>query len=176
MTCSLGCVESFIYFKGRNFRGKKLSRFRKTAKFLHFAGINFRGWRLMKIFAGINFRGEPLSKDFPGNKKGENLNLWEETFVFIVLWLRSDLCDHLTCVKIAKKEFQKTCFPLFFLSWVLNFWNFTNATIIWYHNYKSVFFSEYSQMTNFLENFAGRNFRGWRLLKNFAGINFRGFG
>ena len=33
----------FIYFKGRNFRGKKLSRFRKTAKYLHFAGINFRG-------------------------------------------------------------------------------------------------------------------------------------
>ena len=31
------------YFKGRNFRGKKLLRFRKTAKYLHFAGINFRG-------------------------------------------------------------------------------------------------------------------------------------
>ena len=31
------------YFKGRNFCGKKLSRFRKTAKYLHFAGINFRG-------------------------------------------------------------------------------------------------------------------------------------
>ena len=31
------------YFKGRNFRGKKLSWFRKTAKYLHFAGINFRG-------------------------------------------------------------------------------------------------------------------------------------
>ena len=30
------------YFKGRNFRGKKLSPFKKTAKYLHFAGINFR--------------------------------------------------------------------------------------------------------------------------------------
>ena len=30
-------------FKGRNFRGKKLSLFRKTAKYLHFAGINFCG-------------------------------------------------------------------------------------------------------------------------------------
>ena len=39
----------------------------------------------MKNFAGINFRGEPLSKDFPGIKKGENLNLSEETFVFVVL-------------------------------------------------------------------------------------------
>ena len=68
-------VALLRYFKGRNFRGKKLSRFRKTAKYLHFAGINFRGRRLMKNFAGINFRGEPLSKDFPGIKKGENLNL-----------------------------------------------------------------------------------------------------
>ena len=73
------------YLKGRNFRGKKLSRFRKTAKYLHFAGINFRGWRLTKNFAGLNFRGEPLSKDFMGIKTGENLNLWEEKFVFIVL-------------------------------------------------------------------------------------------
>ena len=73
---------------------KKLSRFRKTAKYLHFAGINFRGWSLMKHFAGINFRGEPLSKDFTGIKKAEILNLWEKTFVFIVLWLRwaPDLC------------------------------------------------------------------------------------
>ena len=129
-----------IYFKGRNFRGKKLSRFRKTVKYLHFEGINFRGWRLMKNFAGINFRGEPLSKDFPGIKKGEILNLWEETFVFIVMWLR---WDTLPVLKSLKKSLKKTCFPLFFLSWVLNFWNFTNATIIWYHNYKSIFFSEY---------------------------------
>ena len=38
----------------------------------------------MKNFAGINFRGEPLSNNFTGIKKGENLNLLEETFVFIV--------------------------------------------------------------------------------------------
>ena len=36
-------INNLTYFKGRNFRGKKLSRFRKTAKYLHFAGINFRG-------------------------------------------------------------------------------------------------------------------------------------
>ena len=39
----------------------------------------------MKNFAGINFSGEPVSKDFPGIKKGEILNLREETFVFIAL-------------------------------------------------------------------------------------------
>ena len=38
-----------------------------------------------KLSPGINFCGEPLSEDFTGIKKGENLNLWEETFVFIVL-------------------------------------------------------------------------------------------
>jgi len=30
------------YFKGRNFRGKKLLQIEKFAKFLHFAGTNFR--------------------------------------------------------------------------------------------------------------------------------------
>ena len=111
------------------------------------------------------------SKRFPGNKKSRNSKFVRRNIRFYCTVIK---VGHLTCVKIVKKEFQKTCFPLFFLSWVLNFWNFTNATIIWYHNYKSIFFSEYSQMTTFLENFAGRNFCGWRLLKNFAGINFRG--
>ena len=107
----------FIYFKGRNFRGKKLSRFRKTAKYLHFAGINFRGWRLMKNFAWINFSGEPLSKDFPGIKKGENVNLWEETFVFIVLWLRWDTWHML---KSLKKSFKKLVFHYsFFLEFLI---------------------------------------------------------
>ena len=124
------------------------------------------------------FRGNKLSrwttfKRFPGNKKRRKSKFVRRNISFYCTVIK---VGHLTCVKIAKKEFQKTCFPLFFLSWVLNFWNFKNATIIWYHNYKSVFFSEYSQMTTFLENFAGRNFRGWRLLKNFAGINFREFG
>jgi len=34
--------SSKMYFKGRNFRGKRLSRIEKFAKILHFAGINFR--------------------------------------------------------------------------------------------------------------------------------------
>ena len=152
------------YFKGRNFRGKKLSRYRKTAKYLHFAGINFRGWRLMKNFAGINFRGEPLSKDFTGIKK--NIR-----FYCTVLTL-----DTWPVLKSRKKKIQKLVFQISLFLEFLMFWNFTNATIIRYYNYESVFFSEYSQMTTFLENFAGRNFRGWRLLKNFAWINFRGFG
>ena len=69
------CTLKEETFAGRNFRGKKLSRFRKTAKYLHFVGINFRGGSLVKNFAGINFRGEPLSKDFTGIKEGEILNL-----------------------------------------------------------------------------------------------------
>ena len=43
------------YFKGRNFRGKKLSRMDKFAKFLHFARINFREWSSLTYFAVINF-------------------------------------------------------------------------------------------------------------------------
>ena len=136
-----------MYFKGKNFCGKKLSRFRKTAKYLHFAGINFRGWSLMKNFAGINFRGEPLSKDFTGIKKAKFLNLWEETFVFIVLWLR---CGTWPVLKSLKKSFKKLIFHYSFFLEFLIFWNFTNAIIIWYYNYKSVFFKEYSQMTTFL--------------------------
>ena len=57
----------------------------------------------MKKFARINFLGEPLSKDFMGIQKGENLNLREETFIFIVLCK----VGHLICVKIAKKEIFK---------------------------------------------------------------------
>jgi len=34
---------SFKCFKGRNFRGEKLSRIGPTAKFSYFAGLNFRG-------------------------------------------------------------------------------------------------------------------------------------
>ena len=143
---------------------------RNSAKYLHFAGINFRGWRLMKNFAGINFRGWNTFKRFHGNKKRRKSKYVRRNIRFYCTVLRWDTWPVL---KSLKKSFKKL---VFHFSWVLNFWNFKNATIIWYHNYKSIFFSEYSQMTTFLENFAGRNFRGWRLLKNFAGINFRGFG
>ena len=61
-------LKMIHYFKERNFREKKLSRFQKTVKFLHFAGKNFRGWHLMKDFAGINFPGEHFQK-FHGNKR-----------------------------------------------------------------------------------------------------------
>ena len=44
------------YFKGRNFRGKKLSRMDEFAKFLHFARINFRELSFLECFTGINFR------------------------------------------------------------------------------------------------------------------------
>ena len=113
---TLKLTKYIYYFNGRNFRGKKLSRFRKTAKYLHFAGINFRGWRLMKNFAGINFRGEPLSKDFPRIKKGENLNLWEETFVYCTVikvgtW---------PVLKSLKKSFKKLVFHYsFFLEFLI---------------------------------------------------------
>ena len=56
--------------KEETFRGKKLSRFRKTAKYLHFAGITF-AMKSYENFAGINFRGEPFSKDFTGIKKAK---------------------------------------------------------------------------------------------------------
>ena len=45
-----------IYFKGRNFRGKKVSQFSLTAKFSYFAGINFRGQIISTYFAVIIFR------------------------------------------------------------------------------------------------------------------------
>ena len=51
--CGTNAIETneyflLSYFKGRNFRGKKLLRFRKTAKYLHFAGINFPGNKLSR--------------------------------------------------------------------------------------------------------------------------------
>ena len=139
--------------------------------------FTFRGNKLSRMTSYEKFRGNKLSrwttfKRFHGNKKGENLNLWEETYVFIVLWL----WDTWPVLQSLKKSFTKLVFQYSLFLEFLIFWNFTNDTIIWYYNYKSVFFSEYSQMTTFLENFAEKNFRGWRLLKNFAGINFRGFG
>ena len=127
--------------------------------------FTFRGNKLSRMKSYEKFRGNKLSrwttfKRFPGNKKRPKSKFMRRNIRFYCTVIQ---VGHLTCVKIAKKEFQKTCFPLFFLSWVLNFWNFTNATIIWYHNYKSVFFSEYSQMTTFLENFADDVF--WKITR-----------
>ena len=101
-------------------------------------------------FCGNKLSRRTTFKRFHGNKKGENLNLWEETYVFIVLRLRWDTWPVL---KSPKKSFKKLVFLYSLLLEFLIFWNFTNATIIWYYTYKSVFF----------QNFAGRNFRGWRL-------------
>ena len=67
----------------------------------------------MKNFAGINFHGEALSKDFTGIKKGEILKFVRRNIHFYCTVIK---VRHLTCVKIAKKEFQKTDLPLFFLS------------------------------------------------------------
>ena len=61
----------------------------------------------MKNFAGINFRGDPLSKEFTEIKKGENLNLRQETFVFIVLYLRWDTWP---VIKSLKKRFSINLF------------------------------------------------------------------
>ena len=54
------------YFKGRNFRGEKLSRADKFAKFLYFARINFREWTNRKNVEGINFREWMNRKNFVG--------------------------------------------------------------------------------------------------------------
>ena len=69
-------------------------------------------------------------KDFTGLKKGENLNLWEETFVFIVLWRWYTW----PVLKSLKRDFQKKLIfhCSFFLEFLI-FWNFTNAKIIWYY-------------------------------------------
>ena len=104
------------------------------------------------------FRGNKLSrwttfKRFPGNKKKENLNLWEETFVFIVLWLRWDTWPVL---KSLKKSFKKFVFHYSFFIEFLFFWNFTNVTIIWYHNYKSVFFFRIFADDDFFRKFRGK--------------------
>ena len=154
-----------MYFKGRNFCGKKLSRFRKTAKYLHFAGINFRGWSLMKHFAGINFRGEPISKDFTGIKKGEILNLWEETFVFIVLWLRWGTWPVL---KSLEKRFSKNLFSTYFFLEFLIFWNFTNATIIWYWLQKRIFFRIFAD-DDFFRKFCGKKLSRMTSFEKFCG-------
>ena len=58
---------------------------------------------------------------------------------------------HLTRVKITKKDFL--------VGNVLKIYECHNNLII--ITTKVYFFSEYSQMTTFLENFAGINFRGF---------------
>ena len=54
VTKQLRMLSHLIYFKGRNFRGKKLSRLGPTAKFLHFAGRNFRVRTILGYFADIS--------------------------------------------------------------------------------------------------------------------------
>ena len=69
-----------MYFKGRNFRGKKLSRLGPTAKFLHFAGRNFRGWPILENFAGRNFRekGKKPRKFLPAKVSSFKVALFGE--------------------------------------------------------------------------------------------------
>ena len=43
-----GMIRARLYFKGRNFRGKKVSRFSPSAKFLYFAGINIHGEAILR--------------------------------------------------------------------------------------------------------------------------------
>ena len=134
--------------------------------------FTFRGNKLSRMTSYEKFRGNKLSrwttfKRFHGNKKRRKSKFVTRNIRFYCTVLRWDTWPVL---KSLKKRFSKTCFPLSLFLEFLMFWNFTNATIIWYYNYKSVFFSLYSQMTAFLENFAGRNFRGWPLLKNFADL------
>ena len=52
-SCSISTVSSERYFKGRNFRGQKLSRVSKIAKFRDF---KFREFHVMKKIHGKNFR------------------------------------------------------------------------------------------------------------------------
>ena len=113
-------------------------------------------------------------KRFDGNKNRRKSKLVRRNIRFYCTVLRWDTWPVLKSLK--KEIFKKLAFHYSLFLKFLMFWNIMNAAIIWYYNYKSVFFSEYSQMTTFLENFVWRNFRGWHLLKNFAGINFRGFG
>ena len=146
------------YFKGRNFRGKKLSREETFAVQKNREIFTFCGNKLSRMTSYEKFRGNKLSrwttfKRFPGNKKRRKSKFERRNIRFYCTVIK---VGHLTCVKIAKKEFQKTCFPLFFLSWVLNFWNFTNATIIWYHNYKSVFFFRIFADDDFFRKFRGK--------------------
>ena len=81
--------------------------------------FTFRGNKLSRMKSYEKFRGNKLSwwttfKRFYGNKKVEILNLWEETFVFIVLWLR---CGTWPVLKSLKKSFKKLIFHYsFFLS------------------------------------------------------------
>ena len=132
--------------------------------------FTFRGNKLSRMTSYEKFRGNKLSrwttfKRFPGNKKRRKSKFVRRKIRFYCTVLRYPPDN----VKIAKKEFQKTCFPISFLSWVLNFWNFTNATIIWYHNYKSVFFSEYSQMTTFFRKFCGKKLSRMTSFEKFRG-------
>ena len=134
---------------------KKLSREETFAVQKNREIFTFRGNKLSRMTSYEKFRGEPLSKDFPGIK--------------IRFYCTVIKVGHLTYVKIAKKEFQKTCFPLFFLSWVLNFWNFTNATIIWYHNIqKRIFFRIFADDDFF------RKFRRKKLSRMTSFEKFRG--
>ena len=117
------------------------------------------------------FRGNKLSrwttfKRFPGNKKRRKSKFVRSNIRFYCTVIK---VGHLTYVKIAKKEFQKTCFPLFFLSWVLNFWNFTNATIIWYHNYKSVVFFRIFADDDFFIKFRGKKLSRMKSFEKFRG-------
>ena len=133
--------------------------------------FTFRGNKLSRMTSYEKFCGNKLSrwtifKRFNGNKKRRKFIFARRNISFYCTVLRWDTWPVL---KSLKKRFSNLFQRSLFLEFLM-FWIFMNATIIWYYNYKSVFFSEYSQMTTFLENFAGRNFRGWRLLKNFADL------
>ena len=104
--------------------------------------FTFRGNKLSRMTSYEKFRRKKLSrwttfKIFHGNKKRRKSKFMRRNIRFYCTVLRWDTWPVL---KSLKKDFQKTCFPLSLFLEFLMFWNFTNATIIWYYNYKSVFF------------------------------------
>ena len=102
--------------------------------------FTFRGKKLSQMMSYEKFCGNKLSrwttfKTFHRNKKKRKSKFLRRNIRFYCTVIK---VGHLTCVKIAKKEFQKTCFPLFFVSWVLNFLKFyechNNLAIMVRHN------------------------------------------
>ena len=65
----LECSIILDYFKGRNFRGQKLSRGSKIAKFREF---KFREFHVMKKIHGKNFRDFWKPSSLDGNNFREN--------------------------------------------------------------------------------------------------------
>ena len=125
--------------------------------------------RSYEKFCGNKLSRWTTFKRFHGNKKRRKSKFVRRNIRFYCTVLRWDTWSVL---KSLKKRFSKNCLCVFhyflFLEFLM-FLNFTNASIIWYYNYKSVFFFRIFEDNDFFRKFCWKKLSRMTSFEKFRG-------